>query len=272
MTQISAQISTSGPSAPGTLLRDWRRRRNVSQLDLAHRAGVSPRHVSFIETGRSRPTSAMLLRLCDQLQVPLREQNRLLLASGFAPAHPELALADPPLAQVSAAIDSILTAHLPWPALVVDAGWDLVLANDAVYGLLEDVDPGLLEPPVNVIRLSLDPSGLAPRIVNLPEWRSHLLGRLRREYDASGDRRLLELVGAYERPGDSEDHDPGEGVGSPGLVVPLVLRTDGADLSLLSATTVFGTTREVTLSELAIETFYPADEATRSRLAAGRGA
>jgi transcriptional regulator with XRE-family HTH domain len=259
--------------APGPLLRDWRRRRHLSQLDLAHRAGVSPRHVSFIETGRARPTSAMILRLCDQLQVPLRVQNELLLAGGFAPVHPEHALAEPPMAQVSAAIEAILTAHLPWPALVIDGAWDLVVANDAVYGLLEGVEPRLLEPPVNVIRLSLDPGGLAPRIVNLAEWRSHLLDRLRREYDASGDPRLLELVRAHERPGDVGDRESGPGPGSPGLVVPLVLRTDdGPDLSLLSATTVFGTTREVTLSELAIETFYPADDATRTRLGAGPGA
>ncbi|MEO7350714.1 MAG: helix-turn-helix transcriptional regulator [Marmoricola sp.] len=265
MSQTSSQsppgISAPGSPPAGALLRDWRRRRNVSQLDLAHRAGVSPRHVSFIETGRSRPTSTMILRLCDQLQVPLREQNRLLLTGGFAPAHPELALADPPLAQVSAAIGSILTAHLPWPALVIDGAWDLVLANDAVYRLLDGVDPRLLEPPVNVIRLSLDPGGLAPRIANLAEWRAHLVCRVRREHDASGDNRLLDLVRAYDEPSDAAQR-----VSAPGLVVPLVLRDGAHTLSFLSATTVFGTTREVTLSELAIETFYPADAETRSAL------
>jgi transcriptional regulator with XRE-family HTH domain len=255
-------MSQSPP--PGVLLRDWRRRRRVSQLDLAHRAGVSPRHVSFIETGRSRPTSTMILRLCDQLEVPLREQNRLLLAGGYAPAHPEHTLADPPMAQVSAAIDAILTAHLPWPALVIDGAWDLVTANDAVYGLLDGIDPRLLEPPVNVVRLSLDPGGLAPRIVNLPEWRAHLVGRLRREHDASGDVRLLELAGTYDQDDEHEDVQ----AGAPGLVVPFVLRSGGQELSFLSTTTVFGTTREVTLSELAIEAFYPADAATRSALSA----
>lgn len=205
----------------------------------------------------------MILRLCDQLMVPLREQNQLLLAGGFAPAYPELGLADPPMAQVSAAIDSILAAHLPWPALVIDGAWDLVQANDAVYGLMEGVDPSLLEPPVNVIRLSLDPGGLAPRISNLVEWRAHLLSRLRREYDASGDERLLDLARTYD---DSGAGAPG--VSAPGLVVPLVLRVRGHELSLLSATTVFGTTREVTLSELAIEAFYPADQVTRSALCA----
>lgn len=262
--QGSIQGSIEGSPPPGALLRHWRRRRNVSQLDLAHRTGVSPRHVSFIETGRSRPTSGMILRLCDQLQVPLREQNRLLLAGGFAPAHPELTLADPPLAQVSSAIDSILTAHLPWPALVIDGAWDLVAANDAVYRLLDGVAAHLLEPPVNVIRLTLDPGGLAPRIANLAQWRRDLLARLQREYDASGDERLADLVRAYDEPVPGDPR--GEPPGPPPLVIPLLLRVGDQELSFLSATTVFGTTREVTVSELAIEAFYPADEATRAAL------
>lgn len=181
----------------GTLLRHWRHRRNLSQLELAHRSGVSSRHVSFVETGRSRPTSEMILRLCDELAVPLREQNRLLLAGGFAPAHPEHSLSDPPMAEVSAAIDAILAGHQPYPALVVDTGWDLVAANDAVYALLTGVAPRLLEPPVNVITLTLDPDGLAPAIVNLPEWRRHLLERVRHEHEASGDPRLLELLAQH---------------------------------------------------------------------------
>jgi len=251
------------PSAEhaGDLIRSWRRRRHLSQLELAHRADVSSRHLSFVETGRSRPTSTMILRLCEQLDVPLREQNRVLLAGGFAPEHPEHALADPPMADVAAAIDGILTAHLPFPALVVDPGWDLVSANDAVYALLDGVAPRLLEPPVNVIRLTLDPDGLAPRIANLAEWREHLLVRLAHEHDATGDPRLAALL---------DDLGPvGRGmVGrTPGLVVPLRLRTpDGGELSFLSTTTVFGTPREVTLSELAIEAFYPADAATRAAL------
>ncbi|WP_134741091.1 helix-turn-helix transcriptional regulator [Nocardioides sp. 503] len=246
--------------SPGGLLREWRRRRNLSQMELAHRCGVSTRHVSFIETGRSRPTSTMILRLCDQLAVPLREQNHVLLAGGFAPAHPEHGLADPPMAEVAAAIEGILAAHLPYPALVVDPGWDLVSANDAVYALLDGVAPRLLEPPVNVVRLSLEPDGLAPRIRNLDEWRAHLLARLRREYDASRDERLGALLADLDVPGPTP-------IASPGLVVPLVLSAGDAELHLLSTTTVFGTPREVTLSELAIEAFYPADEATRQLLA-----
>lgn len=249
----------------GVLLRDWRRRRNVSQLDLAHRAGVSPRHVSFIETGRARPTSGMILRLCDQLQVPLREQNRLLLAGGHAPAHPELGLAAPPMAQVSAAIESILAAHLPYPALVIDGAWDLVAANDAVYGLLAGVAAHLLEPPVSVIRLTLDPDGLSSRIDNLSQWHAHLVHRLHREYDASGDPRLAALLAEYPLPPSPEA--PAEDPAPPALVVPLVLRVGGEQLSFLSTTTVFGTPQEVTLSELAIEAFYPADDRTRALLA-----
>lgn len=248
----------------GELLRDWRRRRHLSQLDLAHRTGVSSRHLSFVETGRARPTAAMILRLCEQLAVPLREQNRVLLAGGFAPEHPEHGLGEPPMAEVAAALDQILTAHLPYPALVVDPGWDLVAANDAVYALLEDVDPALLEPPVNVIRLTLDPAGLAPRIANLDEWREHLLDRLVRDHDASGDPRLAALLAELGPPGAVVRR-------SPGLVVPLVLRADGGLLSFLSTTTVFGTPREVTISELAIEAFYPADAGTRLSLARAAG-
>lgn len=249
-------------SGAGTLLREWRQRRHLSQLDLAHRAGVSSRHVSFIETGRSRPTSSMILRLCDHLAVPLREQNRCLLAAGFAPAHPEHALDAAPMAEVAAAIEAILTAHLPFPALVVDTGWDLVSANDAVYALLAGVAPRLLEPPINVIRLTLDPEGLAPRIANLPQWRAHLLARIRHEHDADRDPRLAALLDDLDGPvGDSAPGDTA-------ILVPLRLRGTGGgpDLSLVSTTTVFGTPREVTVSELAIEAFYPADDATRTAL------
>jgi len=258
----------------GALLREWRQRRHVSQLDLAARAGVSTRHVSFVETGRSRPTSQMILRLCDHLGVPLREQNKVLLAGGYAPAHPEHGLNEPAMAEVSAAIEAILAAQMPFPALVIDAGWDLVSANDAIYSMLGGVAPRLLEPPVNVIRLTLDPEGLAPRIVNLDEWRDHLLRRLHREYDASADPRLADLLAELEGPPGNTGHRSGPASAQthpnsdiPGLVVPLRLRmgdaAGGTTLSLLSTTTVFGTPREVTLSELAIEAFYPADQQTR---------
>jgi transcriptional regulator with XRE-family HTH domain len=250
----------------GALLREWRTRRHLSQLDLAHRAGVSTRHLSFVETGRARPTSEMVLRLCDHLAVPLREQNRCLLAAGHAPAHPEHALDAPPMAEVAAAIEAILAAHLPYPALVVDPAWDLVSANDAVYALLDGLPARLLEPPVNVVRLTLDPEGLSPRIANLAEWRAHLLGRLHREHDADRDPRLGALLADLDPDGATVTTPPS----SPGIVVPLRLRVgaaaDAPVLSLLSTTTVFGTAREVTVSELAIEAFYPADGATRALL------
>ena len=274
---MTSQVMGSGPirpygrpmtrsaAHPGALLRDWRRRRRLSQLELAHRAGVSSRHLSCVETGRARPTPEMILRLCDHLGVPLREQNRVLLAGGFAPAHAEHGLADPPMAEVSAAIEGILAAHLPFPALVIDAGWDLVAANEAVYALLAGVAPRLLEPPVNVIRLSLDPDGLAPRILNLAQWRDQLLARLSREHDLTHDERLAALreeLGPPARSGATGDSGAG-------LVVPLRLRVDGVDLAFLSTTTVFGTPREVTVSELAIEAFYPADAVTRAALLGG---
>lgn len=221
----------------------------------------------------------MILRLCDHLQVPLREQNQVLHAAGFAPEHPEYAVSDPPMQMAAEAIETVLTAHLPYPALALDGGWDLVAANDAVYSLLQDVHPDLLVPPVNIFRLSLDPRGLAPRIVNLTQWRAHLLGRLRRECDRSRDPRLGALLaGVEDAPGGGGGQRSGAAVAGPGgtgapapaLIVPLQLRLGDALASFLSTTTVFGTPREVTLSELAVEVFYPADQHTR-QLMAGAG-
>lgn len=244
----------------GTLIREWRQRRHLSQLELASRADVSTRHLSYIETGRSRPTSAMVMRLCDFLEVPLREQNQVLLAAGHAPAHPELQLSDPPMAEANAALETILRGHLPYPALVVDRHWELVAANDAAYAFLDGIDADLLEPPINVVRLSVHPRGLGGRLANLQEWRAHLAERLRHEYDASGDPELGALLAEVSEGGV-------EPVTSSALVVPMDLRMpDGKVLSFISTTTVFGTPREVTLSELAIEAFYPADEATRAYL------
>lgn len=261
-----ALTSLADVNAPaGVLIREWRQRRHLSQLELASRAEVSTRHLSYIETGRARPTSTMVMRLCDHLEVPLREQNHLLLAAGHAPAHPEHRLSDPPMAEANAALEAILAAHHPYPALVVDRRWELVAANDAVYRLLEGIDAEVLEPPVNVIRLSIHPRGLAPRIVNLGEWRAHLAERLRREHDATGDPAIGELHA--EVVGDGVEHPT-----STSLVVPLQVRMpDGTVLSFISTTTVFGTPREVTLSELAIEAFYPADDATRGHLSVATG-
>ncbi|GAA4490454.1 helix-turn-helix transcriptional regulator [Rhodococcus olei] len=242
----------------GDLLRQWRERRRMSQLELAGRAEVSARHVSFLETGRSRPTRAMLLRLSDQLDIPLRERNSLLLAAGFAPAYPEHALGDVPMAAVARAIGQILTALLPSPAVVVDRHWHLVDGNAAVALLTDGCAAELLEPPVNVLRLSLHPEGMAPRIVNLGQWRAHLLHRLGHQIAATGDPVLGDLtaeLAAYPC-ADAVDTDPGE------LVVPIRIRTDAGELAFLSTTTVFGTPLDVTVAELAIETFHAADAGT----------
>jgi len=251
------------------MLRAWRQRRRRSQLDLALDAEVSQRHVSFVESGRASPSREMLLRLAEQLDVPLRERNALLLAAGYAPLYPERPLDDRAMHAVRNAVDLILRAHGPYPALAVDRHWILVAANAAVTALMAGIaDPAQLAPPVNVLRLSLHPHGLAPRIANLAEWRAHLLERLRRQVQASADpvlaSLLAELAALNPPPGrrdaESVQHPPG------GLVVPLELDTAEGRLSLMSTTTVFGTPVEVTLSELAIEAFYPADEATAGRL------
>jgi transcriptional regulator with XRE-family HTH domain len=243
----------------GKLLRRWRERRMLTQLDLALRAEVSARHLSFVETGRSRPTSEMILRLAQQLDVPLRERNVLLLSGGYAPAFPVNGLADPPMRAVHEAIEHVLRAHEPYPAVVVDGGWEMVAANDAVPLLTAGAAAGLLEPPVNVLRLSLHPEGLAPRIVNLPEWRAYLLDRLNRDIEAMATPALIALreeLAAYPSPAFTPRVD------TRAILIPLRLRVDDTVLSLFSTTTVFGTPREVTLSELAIESFYPADAAT----------
>lgn len=234
----------------------------MTQLDLANRAEVSTRHVSFLETGRSRPTRAMLLRLGEHLDIPLRERNSMLLAAGFAPAYPEHALTDVPMAIVSDAIRTILAAHAPMPALVVDRHWHLVDANETVALLTDGAAAWLLEPPVNVLRLSLHPEGMAPRITNLAQWRAHVLHRLDRQIDATDDtdlRRLRTELTGY--PGGVDAAEAG-----PALVVPLRVRVGERELSFLSTTTVFGTPLDVAVSELAIETFFPADAATAAFL------
>lgn len=249
----------------GELLREWRRRRRISQLELACEANISPRHVSFLETGRSQPSRDMLLRLAERLAVPLRERNRLLHAAGFAPLFPQRALDAPDMQAVRAAIELILAGHEPYPALAVDRHWTLVAANRAALRLLTGIDPALLAPPVNVLRLSLHPAGLATRIANLAQWRAHLLERLHRQIEACGDpvlERLHAELAAYPAVNDL----PAEGMAQAGpwseLLVPLGLVTEDGTLSFFSTTTVFGTPIDVTLSELALETFFPADSAT----------
>jgi len=247
--------------AVGTLLKDWRERRRRSQLDLALDAGVSTRHLSFVETGRAKPSREMVLHLAEQLDVPLRARNVLLLSAGYAPAYAERALDDPALGGARRAIDLVLAGHQPYPALVFDRHWNVLATNNAVGALLEGADPALTTGTVNALRLALHPAGLAPRIANLSQWRAHLLHNLRAQIEATADPALVELeaeVSAYPvaDPGEANADDLG------GVAVPLRLRTSAGMLSFISTTTVFGTPRDVTLSELALETFLPADEPT----------
>jgi transcriptional regulator with XRE-family HTH domain len=247
----------------GDLIREWRQRRRLSQLDLAIAANVSSRHLSFVETGRSRPTSEMILHLAEHLDVPLRDRNALLLAGGFAPAYPERGLAEPELHAVRNALKRVLDGHEPYPAAVVNRWWELVDANAGIALFTSGVSPELLAPPVNVLRLSLHPDGMAPRIANLPEWRAHLLARLRRQAEATGDPRLVTLYTELEAyPGGlAQPPEPTD------VVVPLRYRTPRAELSFLSITAVIGTPMDVTVEELAIESFYPADDQTAAALA-----
>lgn len=246
-------------------LREWRQRRRMSQLDLALEANISSRHVSFMETGRAKPSRDMLLHLADRLEVPLRERNALLLGAGFAPAYSHRSLDDPELADAREAIERILKAHQPFPALAVDRHWNMVAANEAVQLLIGTVDAALLKPSVNVLRLSLHPSGLAPRILNHSQWRAHVLERLRHQHAATGDNALLHLaeeVAAYPQP----NRDSPSEAGASDVVVPLRIATEIGNLSFLSTTTVFGTPLDITLSELALEAFFPADKETAAAL------
>ena len=251
----------------GMLLRDWRRRRRLSQLDLALDARVSTRHLSFVETGRSRPSAQMVMALAERLDVPLRERNALLLAAGYAPAYRQGDLADPELGPVRDALQRVLAGHEPYPALIVDRHWGMVAANEAVALLTAGAAGHLLEPPVNVLRLALHPEGLAPRVANLAEWREHLLDRLGRQAVASGDPALAALARELQAyPGGDDTVAPDLGAGA--IAVALRLRHDGGELVLISTVTTFGTALDVTLSELSIEAFFPGDEATARALRA----
>jgi transcriptional regulator with XRE-family HTH domain len=247
----------------GSLLRDWRQRRRLSQLDLALEAGVSARHLSFLETGRSKPSREMVLHLSDQLDVPLRDRNSLLLAAGFAPAFEERAIDAPDMAPVREALDRVLTGHEPYPAVVVDRWWNLAMANSSIAMFTADVPAELMEPPVNVLRVSLHPDGMASRILNYGEWRAHLLDRLRREVTLTADERLAALydeVSAF--PGETAElHGPGGEI-----AVPLRWDAGGTELAFFSTIATFGTAVDITLAELSIEAFFPANESTAAYL------
>jgi transcriptional regulator with XRE-family HTH domain len=266
VTEVTTQ--TVAPSA-GALIRRWRERRKLSQLALSSVAAVSSRHLSFIETGRARPSREMVLHLAHQLEVPLREQNRMLLAAGYAPIYPDGGLEGPDSQPVRQALDRFLAAHEPYPAVVVDRHWNLVAANRGLAVLTGRVSPALMDPPVNALRVALHPDGMAPDIVNLDEWSHHLLHRLSRQVNLTGDEGLAELYDELVGYPGVVVTDPHDALETPSPILQaLQLRTDRGDLSLFTTVTVFGTTLDVTLAELAIEAFYPADGLTAGRLAA----
>jgi transcriptional regulator with XRE-family HTH domain len=244
----------------GDLLREWRQRRRMSQLELSLEAEISTRHLSFLETGRSQPSREMVLRLAERLDVPLRERNLLLHAAGYASMFPERPLDDPALIIARQAVDQVIAGHEPYPALAVDRHWTLITANAATRRVIEGVDPKLLQPPVNVMRLALHPAGMAPRTANLAEWRAHLLARLGHQIQVSGDPVLIRLLRELRDYPAPEEAAPE--VDASAFAVPFRLITDNGTLAFFSTTTVFGTPVDITLAELAVEAFYPADAMT----------
>jgi transcriptional regulator with XRE-family HTH domain len=257
--------STTVRAPVGQLLREWRERRRLSQLELSIQADISTRHLSFVETGRSRPTPEMIVRLTEHLEVPLRERNQLLLAGGYAPAYPQHGMDEPELESVRDALRLVLRGHEPYPAVVINRWWDLVEGNSALGVLVAGCAPELLQPPVNVLRLSLHPDGMASRIVNLGQWRTHLLEQLHRRAAQTGDRRLYELEDELRGyPGG----EPEPAAAPTDVVLPLRLRIGDRELSLFSIEARVGTATDVTVEELSIETFYPADPETASALRA----
>ena len=256
-------VHRAAPASFGQHLRTWRQRRHLSQLDLAQEADISTRHLSFVETGRAEPSREMVLRLAERLNIPLRERNALLVAAGYAPMYRERPLDDPALASARQAVGLVLQGHEPYPALAVDRHYNVVATNRVVPLFLEGIAPELLQPPLNVVRLSLHPGGIAPRIVNLLQWRAHIFERLRQQIAVTADPMLVELlneVRAYPVPDTPpEQHLEGEYLG---VVMPFKLRSPVGVLSFISTLTIFGTPNDVTLQELAVEPFFPADEFT----------
>lgn len=267
MGTVGAMATVVRTRKVGELLKHWRQRRRLSQLDLAVRAGVSTRHLSFVETGRARPSPELVLLLAEHLDVPLRERNSLLLAAGYAPTYSETDFEAPELAPIRSALQQVLAGHEPYPAVVVDRRWDVVATNSGVASLLTGVDEDLLAPPINVLRLALAPNGLAPRIVNFEEWSAHLLDRLRRQVLLTGD---ADLSALYEElsafPNVSDQHQVA--AEAPSLAVGLHLRSDHGVLTYISTVTTFGAALDVTLSELTLEAFFPADAHTAEILRA----
>lgn len=249
-------------SSVGAQLRGWREQRRLSQMDLARRAEVSTRHLSFIETGRSRPSREMILRLAEQMELPTRERNNLLLSGGYAPVYPERVLDTPNMTAVRAAIGQLLVSHEPYPAVVVDGSWNLVDGNSSLRLLTAGTAPWLLKPPANALRISLHPDGMARRIVNLCEWHGHLLSRVRKQLALTNDRRLCELyreIRGYR----CDQHAADPEIPEPSIVVPLRIRHQEKELAFFSVVTTFGTPLDISVAELALESFLPANEETR---------
>ncbi|MCI3271140.1 helix-turn-helix domain-containing protein [Streptomyces cylindrosporus] len=262
-TPETAPATTPAGQGVGPLLRAWREQRRVSQLELALRADSSARHISFIETGRSRPSEEMVLRLAEHLDVPVRERNSLLLAAGYAPHYPETPLDDPALDALREGIERLIQGYEPYPALVVDATYDVVAANRGIAMLLDGIPEHLLQPPLNAMRLTLHPEGLAPRIRNLRAWRGHLLHQMERQIALQRSaplRKLYEEVAAYPVPDSAVDDEPAEP--APHFALPMRIDHEGRTLSFISSISTFNTPMDVTVAELAIETFLPADPAT----------
>ena len=266
---MATAAGTATPTV-GPLLRDWRQRRRLSQLDVSGRAAISTRHLSFLETGRARPSREMVLHLAEELDVPLRERNTLLVAAGFAPVYQETPLEGDDMATVRETLQQLLTSHEPNPALVVDRQWNLVLANRAIGLMTTGVSEALLAPPMNVLRIALHPDGLAPRIANFEEWSGHLLSRLAREVTATGDAGLAALYDELAAfPGVSaREHAVPHGDGASRLMVTLRLKSPAGDLAFFSTVATFGTAVDITLAELSIESFFPADASTAATLRA----
>lgn len=250
----------------GELIRTWRQRRNLSQLELSLDSAISARHLSFVETGRANPSREMVLHLCERLEIPLRERNGLLLAAGFAPLYSERSLDHDEMAPVRSALEHFLRAHEPYPAVVVDGHWNLISANDALGVLVDGVAPGLLAPPANGLRITLHPDGMAPRILNFAQWSSHLIRRLRRRAAITADLELERLYEEVREYPDVELRDAGSDSEASEIVLPLRIRHSSGDLAFLSTISTFGSAHDITLAELSVEAFYPASAATANVL------
>ncbi len=275
MTTVAVETATgTGTGAGvgagvGSLLREWRDRRRISQLELALRADSSARHISFIETGRSRPSQEMVLRLADHLDVPVRERNALLVAAGYAPHYPERPLDDPAMDGLREGLERLLRTYEPFPALIVDGTYQVLAANSGIAMLLEGVAEPLLAPPLNAMRLTMHPQGLAPRIRNYHEWRDHLLHQMRRQlalHRSAPLRALYDEVSAYPPPPTGGDERAAAGTGDLPFALPLMIEHRGRVLSFVSTIATFNTPMDVTVSELALETFLPADPPTAAFL------